>query len=324
MTDVFVTSGAAAAVTGVSLEDYCRAAWGAVQNARDQSAWETANPDEVAAGEDPPSIIFTVPGVDPDPDADTRACSGMSARLIANPPGEPCPYGHGKALAGYYAYNVSIQAFEWFGSDEWTAARAAGGDSGVWDTAYVCLELFAGLDDAASFAEIVLEPDFAKSPHVTGLAGLETWVWHDFTAPESRVITRDFVIDADGLPLGLTATIWVDQVRWDLDGDGSWDVVADPPDTDTEPASPSQYLQAGGSDDENLNAGTFTYLRKDLYSVTVQIEWRGTYEFVNYPGNTGFYDPLVVSTTEDYRVCELIGVLAVDSAGPDNTACTAP
>ncbi len=336
--DVFVTNGHVGRIVGVSLVEHCFRVYAAEANWQARRAWELANPEEAAAGEEPPSVIYDHPEVEPEEDPDKRGCAGTSVRLVANPPGEPCPYGYAKGLTGYYAYNIRIRGFEWTGSDEWTDARHAGGDSGVWSTEYVCLELFAGFEDHASFSEILFEPGFAKSPHVTGLTGLETWVWHDFSALVDDLssvrdgvgdrcawtISRPFVVDAQGLPLGVVATVWVDAVRWDLDGDGEWDVVADAPDTELEAASHAEYLEVGGGDDPDANAGTFTYLRKDVYPVAVEVEWRGIYEFVNYPGNQGFYDPIVVSSTEDYRVCELVGVLGAGSDGPDNSTCVAP
>lgn len=316
--DIFRVSSGGERVS--DLPGYCYEAFGARENAREIDARGRANDEALDAGDvlPWPDVMagLPFPGVVPDADADTQPCDGMYAQLATNPSGSPCEFTEIKAITGYYNYDWHTLEMNYTPSSEWTGARRDGGDSGVWSTEYVCLDVIDDFEEHASFDELVVAPEFWKSPHVVGLTGLDTWVWYDFANPDSHTLTRDFTVDADGLPLGVTATIWVDWVRWDMDGDGSWDVEVDLPDTEFAPASDVEYLVGGGTDIEDGTAGVFLYETKATYPVTVEIEWRGVYEFVNYPGNSGFYDPLSATSVTDYQVCEVVSVLnQVD--GPD-------
>ncbi len=310
------------------LAEYCFDVFAGRENAHEVQRRIQANDDAEAAGDELPypDVLADLPyaGVIPNADGDVRPCLGTSARLASDPPDPPCQFGEIKAVVGYYYYDLAGRDFVFLSSEDYTAYRDRGGDSGVWDTEYVCLAVIDEDDLTASFDELLVAPAFWKSPHVVGLTGLDTWVWYDFTIPESHTLRRDFTVDADGLPLGVLATIWVDLVRWDMDGDGEWDVEVDLPDSELAPAAHAEYVEVGGSDSEAETAGTWLYETKGTYPVTVEIEWRGIYEFVNYPGNDSFYDPLFASSINDYQVCELRGVL-IEEDGPNAVdSCTAP
>jgi hypothetical protein len=302
------------------LEGYCDEAFDAQDNGWEVERRERANTEAEAAGQPIPypDLLADLPnpGITPNADADTDPCNGTSARLASNPPNPPCPYTEIKAETGYFSYDTDANTIIFTPSSEYTGVRQDGGDSGVFDTEYVCLDVIDDFETEASFDELVVAPGFWKSPELIGLTGLDTWVWYDFTDPESHTITRDFTVSADGLPLGVNATIWVDMIRWDMDGNGNWDVEVDFPDTELTAATPTQYHQFGGDNTEDGTAGTWLYQTKGTYPVTVEIEWRGIYEFVGYPANDGYYDPLTAATTNNYQVCELVAVLN-QTNGPD-------
>jgi hypothetical protein len=300
------------------LAAYCLEAHSAIANARALADANPENPDPAAAD---PDLEPPHPGVPPDEDADTRPCRGRSARLVADPPGEPCPYGSAKAVAGYYYYDLDARSFRFLSSADYDRYRREGGDAGMWPTEHLCLDLFAGAVDRASFVEVVEKPRFLRSPDPIGLTGVDTWLWYDFGTPESHTITRSFTVDADGLALGVEATIWVDSVRWDMDGDGGWDVTLDVPDGPLAAASAEEYRTAGGSEDEEANAGAYLYETKATYPVTVEVRWRGIYEYVGYPGNRGFYEPVTAASTTEYQVCEVVAVRTTPGAKLDHPGC---
>ena len=294
-------------VSGVDWKAYCREQMEAETNNRaTQGDADTELPY-------PDAPVIENPAVD--------ACRGYGARVVANPPGEPCPYGHVKAEVVYFNFELALDDWNITNANDWNDARRAGGDSGAWIQQYVCLEIFPDTFDKANFTEIIGDPGLDKSPHVSGLTGLETWVWHDFSQPEAAVMSRTFTAQLGNTPFEMVATVWVDQIRWDFDGDRAWDVVIDPADTENEPASLPDYISVGGTDDADGNAGSFMFLRKGVYPVTIEVEWRGMYEFVEFPANNGFYDPVIVTTTEDYRVCEVVGVLTAGDRTSDLTGC---
>ena len=316
--DVFRVSSDGAG-TPTDLAEHCLRAYSAIANARAiEAAPQGPGPDATEPGSGPD---LPHPDVAPDDDADTGPCRGRSARLVADPSGEPCPYGSAKAVAGYFYYDLESRSFHFLSSEDYDRYRREGGDAGMWPTEHLCLELFAGTPDRASFVEVVENPRFLRSPDPIGLTGVETWLWYDFAGAESHTITRSFTVDADGLALGVEATIWVDSVAWDMDGDGEWDVTLDAPDTRLRPATGEEYLKAGGGEDEAANAGTYLYETKAIYPVTVEVRWRGVYEFVGYPGNRGVYEPITAASTTDYQVCEVVAVRTTAGESLDHPGC---
>lgn len=306
------------------LPAYCRDAYGAIENARVVEEREDENAEADESGDEPPwpdpEQDLPHPDVATDPDADTSPCRGTSAQLATDPPGEPCDYGHAKAVTGYFYFDPESAAFRFVSSEDYEDYRRRGGDAGRWAAEFVCLDLFSGVADHASFAEVIAPPQFRKSPDPRGLTGADTWLWHDLTDEESHTIHRSFTVDAGGLPLGVDATIWVDEVRWDMDGDAEWDVAIDLPDTADSPATPAEYAAAGGNGAEPTEA-VHTYQQKGSYQVRMEVRWRGVYEYVGYPGNTGRYQRLEVASTEEYPVCEVVAVRTAPAARLHQPGC---
>ncbi len=190
-----------------------------------------------------------------------------------------------------------------------------------------CLEVFDPDDDIADVAAAVPAPGFGKSPEIVGLTGLDTWLWHDFSDPASHYLEVDTVVTTiRGLPLTIEARAWVDEVRWDMDGDGEWDVGVDIPEPVWhEPPSHEVYLDAGGSNSEADAAAMFLYETKGEYVVSVGVVWHGVYT-VTVPDFGGIYRYPAVTRVETfpYRVCEIRGVLTQPGEHPDLETCPVP
>jgi hypothetical protein len=176
---------------------------------------------------------------------------------------------------------------------------------------FECLEIFDPGTDVLAVEDSVMTPTFGKSPHVTGLAGLDTWLWFDFSDPDSHSIELTTVIEKiQGLPITIAGRAWVDKIEWDMDGDGNWDVTLDIPDSWDEPASHDTYVALGGADGADVAAGTFLYETKGDYQVRVGVTWRGTYTVI-VPGFGGLYVYPAITRVEafPYQVCEVRAVL---------------
>jgi hypothetical protein len=191
-----------------------------------------------------------------------------------------------------------------------------------------CLEIFDPSEDVASVEELVPVPVFGKSPEVTGLTGLDTWLWYDFSDPGSYLVVAPTRVERIvGLPIDLVATAWVDAVRWDMDGDGVWDEEVDIPDVSWwEPPGHEVYEAAGGGNSADEAAAVFVYETKGAYQVAVGVVWRGVYT-VTTAGLGGVYEYPSVTRVEtfEYRVCEVRSVMA--AVGEDRdlpNVCLAP
>ncbi len=195
-----------------------------------------------------------------------------------------------------------------------------------------CLEIFDPDTDIAGVEEAVPTPAFQKSPEVTGLTGLETWLWLDLTDPTTHTVTAaDTTSRIENLPLLITATAWIDRFMWDLDGDGTWDQEVDVPDIAWHRPPPHQtFVDTGGDNSDEGAAAHYTYLRKGLYDVTIGVTWRGVYTVTSSDpsvqvGGTYPYTPVTRTETYPYRVCELVGVLTSSHQRPNgDNSCPTP
>lgn len=190
-----------------------------------------------------------------------------------------------------------------------------------------CLEVFDPDDDVADVANTVPAPSFGKSPEIVGLTGLDTWLWHDFSDPASHYLEVDTIVTTiRNLPLTIEARAWVDEVVWDMDGDGDWDAGVDIPEPLWyEPPSHEVYVEAGGSNSAEDAAAVFLYETKGEYLVSVGVVWHGVYT-VTVPAFGGIYRYPAVTRVETfpYRVCEIRGVLTQPGEHPDLETCPVP
>lgn len=190
-----------------------------------------------------------------------------------------------------------------------------------------CFEIFDADTDIVDVANAVPTPGFGKSPEVVGLTGLDTWLWYDFTDPTSHYLELDTTVDTiRNLPITIQARAWVDEIHWDMDGDGSWDTSVDIPEPLWyEPPPHSVYISAGGSNSEDEAAAHYLYETKGTYTVSVATVWHGVYA-VTVPGFGGIYQypPVARVETFDYLVCELQGVLTQPGEQPDLNTCPVP
>ena len=68
-------------------------------------------------------------------------------------------------------------------------------------------------------AELIPEAELAKSPHVRGLTGLETWAWYE---GDTQIQPFGFEVtdELTGLSIGVEAWAWITTYKWDF-GDGA-------------------------------------------------------------------------------------------------------
>ena len=142
-------------------------------------------------------------------------------------------------------------------------------------------------------------PGVHIDPHIDGLTGLDTFLWHDDRAT-SRVDHDDdpsteavpgVEVTATAGPYTVTARAWIVEYRWET-GDGA---------TYSSPT-------AGSHDDP---AATHVYDVKGDYEVVAETVWRGSYVWTATDGTSGRGD-LGTGTrrsTRDYRVIEVRSVL---------------
>jgi hypothetical protein len=185
------------------------------------------------------------------------------------------------------------------------------------DVEFACVDIFDATIDVADVASQVPAVQVNHNPLVRGLAGLETWLWYDFTRPGSP---SELAISAQVSSRGRTWTLdglaWIDVIGWDVDcqadcdfrGMGfeyDWsavDAVIDFPDT---PTSPAANYDGGGGTEEAAPAA-FTYEQRGDYVVSTVSRWRGFYTF---NGIITLYDPVIVAGSEPYEVVEIRNLL---------------
>lgn len=216
--------------------------------------------------------------------------------------------------SGYYFWDGQWRSY--YGVD-WTE-NFGGGIPNVSGTYNMeCMEIVPG--DPADFAnvtELVPSTQSNVNPTVSGLTGLETWLWYDFSAPTSSELVAQVTVPARGTTWVLDMNAWVDEVWWDMDcetacdyrgpragvSEAGIDHVLDLPDTREQPAP----LYDGGIEQEGLSAAEHLYRTKGDYIVSTSTVWRGIYTFL---GVTYYYDPVVVSSALPYQVVEVRSII---------------
>jgi hypothetical protein len=276
-------------------------------------------------------------GVDPDvaatqlpwPDAGfirlviPTACSGNAVQVSGD--GRPCPEGEIPGGLVSYRYRLDAGNGYWPGTGAFqfqslTDARGGGGDSGRFEVDR-CVTVIMDDSDTDGFRAFFPDPEFAKSPQVRGLTGLDTWVWYDFSDPSSHLLTRTSTAGLGPLSITLESEMWVDFVEWDLDGDGAPDATLDLPDTYTEPATHADYVTSGGTQELGIAGETFIYETPGVYGASTSVTWRGVYRVVlitdgvataTYDGSPNLYNPVTLDVTEPYEVISVRSELRND------------
>jgi len=220
------------------------------------------------------------------------------------------------ASASYYwDYLQGRWAYD-FGTD-WTESYF-GGYTATADLAFRCIDIVEPEDpDFADVAADVPSAQVNYNPLVVGLTGLDTWLWYEFTAPNTYSLgPKTVTVNAYGKDWTLTANAWVDAIHWDIDcetqcdfrasvaewDDSGMDLSYDFPDTAGEIAA---FYDGGGPSNDDALA-IHLYEEKGMYTVATATVWRGYYVSLGVPY---LYDPVVVVTSRPYEVQEIRGVL---------------
>ena len=149
-----------------------------------------------------------------------------------------------------------------------------------------CMEIVPG--DPADFAhvtELVPSTQDNLNPRVTGLTGLATWLWYDFSQPDTHLLETQVSVAARGTTWTLDMVAWVDEVWWDIDcqaacdyhgaraafDESAIDYVLDLPDTLEQPVPDYD----GGEEGDGQAAAEHLYRTKGDYIVSTATVWRG-------------------------------------------------
>lgn len=123
--------------------------------------------------------------------------------------------------------------------------------------------------DLVEDESLVPEPVRATFPQFRTLVGLENSVWYDVVAGEDP--TNDgfsIGLPTAGIDYNLTLTIWLTEIRVDIDGDGNWDFIRECPGTD-----PGQLEACAGSAENPVY--TFEYENRAFHPFTIETRWGG-------------------------------------------------
>ena len=170
--------------------------------------------------------------------------------------------------------------------------------------------------DFAHVTELVPSTQDNLNPRVTGLTGLATWLWYDFSQPDTHLLETQVSVAARGTTWTLDMVAWVDEVWWDIDcqaacdyhgaraafDESAIDYVLDLPDTLEQPAPDYD----GGEEGDGQAAAEHLYRTKGDYIVSTATVWRGVYTFL---GVTYYYDQVVVTTARPYQVVEVRSII---------------
>ena len=268
--------------------------------------------------------VVHVNGWKPATDSILNAAGGGFTVLVINTTGPLGCTGHGEVLmatSSYYWWNGAWQSF--FGTN-WVE-NPGGGVLAQGDVDFECVEIIpGGAGDFASVADAVPTSQVNVNPTLQGLTGLDTWLWYDFSTPDSSQLTIPRVVSARGTLWNLVANVWVDRVHWDVDCASSctaramasdfnlagYEYLLDLPDTFNLSSDPMAMAPAdvydGGQPTEDGAAASHVYRTKDGYTVSTATVWRGFWQFqgISYP-----YDPVVVAEGVGYDVVEIRSVL---------------
>ncbi len=182
----------------------------------------------------------------------------------------------------------------------------------------VCGRIFPEDVDVAGFSESVPSVQVNHNPMLSGLAGLETWLWYDFDradSPSSLVGTASIV--SRGASWTLEAEAWIDLISWDVDCvtqcdyrgmasafDGSsLDGLA--VDFEDSVLGPADNYDGGTGIAGGFAAG-HVYQERGVYTISTRESWRGRYTWsgVSYP-----YADVIVAGSQPFTVGEARGVL---------------
>jgi hypothetical protein len=220
------------------------------------------------------------------------------------------------ASASYY-WNYYEDRWDYSFGTDW--AESYWNDSSITaDMVLRCVDIVE--PENPDFADVAADVPSAQvnyNPLVIGLTGLDTWLWYEFTTPNTYSLgPKTVTVNAYGKDWTLTANAWVDAIHWDVDcenqcdfrgsvaewDDSDMDLTYDFPDTPGEIAA--SYEGGGPSDDDAL--AKHLYEEKGMYTVATATVWRGYYVSLGVPY---LYDPVVVVTSRPYEVQEIRGVL---------------
>lgn len=160
-----------------------------------------------------------------------------------------------------------------------------------------CVHPVDGLDLSAEISRQA-PVGLAITNPLEGLTGLDTWLWYDGAASIPRFT---LVVDDPGSGLHVEVEAWakIERFTWDM-GDGSVVRTAVPGSDEKLPASA---------------AATYRYDRKGDYTITLTMEWTGTYRWrdgaaapwsppIPFPSNVA-----TVTSSIPYHVVEIRSVL---------------
>lgn len=179
-----------------------------------------------------------------------------------------------------------------------------------------CLSLFTAQNDVANVVDLIPDQTVGLNPLGDGLVNLDTWMWVDFSTPNSTVVgPLNTSINRYGRTWNLTTTAWVDRVGWDMDCENSctyrgpleqyatWKHETEVDFNDTPDSPAAAYWAGEGTETGTLS--TYQYRTKGEYTVSVATIWRGTWE---YQGIQYTYPPVVVATPRPYHVNEIVAI----------------
>lgn len=182
----------------------------------------------------------------------------------------------------------------------------------------ICGRIFDESTDVAGFSESVPPVQVNHNPTVSGLAGVETWLWYDFARPNApSSVSGSATIEARGTTWTLTARAWVDLISWDVDCTTQCDFRGMA--TAFEPSSPGGLFvdfadspwgpageYDGGAGTEHGAAARHVYEESGVYTISTIERWRGRYAWsgVSYP-----YARVVVTGSRRFEVKEARGIL---------------
>ncbi len=123
-------------------------------------------------------------------------------------------------------------------------------------------------------AELIPEAELAKSPHVRGLTGLETWAWYE---GDTQIQPFGFEVtdELTGLSIGVEAWAWITTYKWDF-GDGAiggsvaYRFEEAPGAAGSEADPPARHTYETSHDDAGLAEG---------YPFGVQVSWVGEFRW---------------------------------------------
>lgn len=181
---------------------------------------------------------------------------------------------------------------------------------------YQCVETFY----EPAFTAAVLDQTHLVIPQVTleaqirAAVGSAIGAWYTVSdRDEGRDPFRDgfsISVATRGDPVPADVELWLEQIRWDVDGDGEWDIVevCAPPDA----VEPPDVFDCGGSVEEPVGEFVFDY--RGLYAPTVELQWDGYYEAYFNGGSGGVFvvrgefdtaDLITAHTLVDFPVIEI-------------------